>query len=197
MFKRTNSFLLSSTLLISLVTLMHATGAQAERFCIQSFVRSGKIVHRVRVVDDSASCPRRFQTLFLSTAITTLNPLAPVAGPQGSQGPQGPVGPQGPTGATGAQGNSGSSTTFTTVTAESSNNSTSPKLVEAVCPAGTVLLSGWGSVDDGLLVPVNGVAIGYQWPKLTGQGFVAQAFETSATSASWMVRATAVCRSSS
>lgn len=60
------------------------------------------------------------------------------SGGQGAQGPAGPQGPKGDPGAAGAPGVSG----IERVIALSANDSTSPKIVDATCPAGKKVIGG-------------------------------------------------------
>jgi hypothetical protein len=184
---------MKNTALVGIITVLIAltNTTQAETVCLRSRLLSGRIAHQTRIVGNGTACPAGYKALFNSGALTTGGP----AGPQGPQGERGPQGLQGPQGATGPQGIAGSTYNIAVVIGESANNSVSPKTASATCPANSEVVGGFGSVDNGLLVPVSGVALTYQSFALTGQGFVATAYETNdQLSSSWMVRAVALCR---
>ncbi len=82
------------------------------------------------------------------------------AGPQGPAGSQGPAGPQGPKGDKGDPGSPGLSNVQFVIKG-SANDSTSPKIVDAVCPAGKKAIGGGhqlgGTGDDNVIAH-------YSWP---------------------------------
>lgn len=109
--------------------------------------------------------------------------------PAGAQGPAGPVGPAGPQGSAGPQGPSGVSG-LEIVNATSALDSSTEKVMTAICPAGKKVVGGGGYAfnltypDEVALVasfPVNGTS----W-RVVGQ-------EINAYAPGWLLRADAVC----
>lgn len=181
----------AAAIAIFAVLITHTNTTQAETVCLRSRLLTGRIAHQTRIVADGLPCPAGYKALFNSGSLTTGGQV----GPQGPKGERGPQGIQGLPGATGTQGIPGTSYSIIAVTGESANNSVSPKTASATCPANSDVVGGFGSVDNGLLVPVPSVALTYQSFALTGEGFVATAYETNEPfSSSWMVRAVALCR---
>lgn len=128
------------------------------------------------------------------------------AGAQGAQGVPGPVGPQGPAGSAGPQGakgdvgpqgpaGSGGSGDFVSVSKLGTANSNSPKAESVNCPDGFTAVSGGFGLLAGDNSVFNGpVSVNYAGPSLTGSSYQVRAFETSATSASWGILVTGLCK---
>lgn len=112
------------------------------------------------------------------------------AGAQGPQGAQGPAGPQGPKGDPGTAGGSGVSG-IERVVAFSANDSTSPKLVDAVCPAGKKAIGGGhqlGGAGEGNIV----THYSWAWDDLTRWRAYAK-WPSGVFPQSWQLVAVAVC----
>ncbi len=138
-------------------------------------------------------------------------PVGP-AGAQGPAGPQGPAGVQGPQGAqgnvgaqgpAGPQGPPGAAVGFdpsfiVTVSKLGAVNSNSAKVEAIDCPAGYTVLGGNAGVVTGLLGFYDGpIRVSYAGPSPTGGSFQARATESSATSDSWGLLISAICKKSS
>jgi len=98
------------------------------------------------------------------------------AGPQGEQGPPGPAGPQGPS----------SRATIVSAFAVSANNPNDVKSANAVCPAGSVVISG-GYIISGpssINITVSATA---------QNGWLINAVETVPVATDWSVQALSLC----
>ena len=196
-----------------------ASNASAEKVCVLGRVSSsGKIVNRAFIVANDAKCPKRSAVLFSPEQVTALITSTIVSekdgvmviegatGPQGTPGLQGVPGPQGPAGAQGAQGvpgpvgpqgpaGSGGSGDFVSVSKLGTANSNSPKAESVNCPDGFTAVSGGFGLLAGDNSVFNGpVSVNYAGPSLTGSSYQVRAFETSATSASWGILVTGLCK---
>ncbi|MCZ7588633.1 MAG: collagen-like protein [Gaiella sp.] len=109
--------------------------------------------------------------------------------PGGSQGAQGPAGPQGPKGDPGAAGPPGVSG-IERVVAFSASDSTSPKIVDAVCPAGKKAIGGGhqlGGNADSILTHYS-----WAWDDLTKWRAYAK-WPSGVWPQNWQLVAVAVC----
>jgi hypothetical protein len=98
--------------------------------------------------------------------------------PAGPPGPAGPAGPAGPPGLSQRQ----------VVAAQSPNDSNSPKIVTAICPAGRVAVGGGGRIDT--LSP--GPILSSTRPEASNAWY-AQAYEVVGTAGNWRLSAYVVC----
>ena len=123
-----------------------------------------------------------------------VGPAGP-AGPAGATGPSGPVGPTGPAGPTGATGPSGPTGPQGTpglaaverVTAGAPSDTSSPKSVSPVCPAGKVVLGGGFSYFG-----PTGFEVVSSSPLIGQEGWFAEIHRTGA-SAVWTLIGYAIC----
>jgi hypothetical protein len=156
----------------------------ADKVCLKSSIRKGKIRHSTKVVTSGARCPSGFSSILDSKSPAT---AALLTGPQGPQGVQGPQGIQGPQGAAGPE--------ITLAFGTSASDSTSPKHANATCPSGKVVIGGYGGAIEGLGIPTSQkIAISYaSVPPFVSNYFRVDGFEAEATSASWQIVAVAMC----
>jgi hypothetical protein len=109
-------------------------------------------------------------------------------GPQGPAGADGAVGPQGPAGADGAPGGLAAADYSRVDGTASASNSTTPKTVTAVCPAGSKVLGGGFEYTAG----TNGVAV-TQSRATADDTWTVTADEINNVPSSWSVQAFAIC----
>lgn len=178
-----------------IVLSIGAESAKAERVCLKSVLKSGRIKNIVRQVADEESCPKRFAEVLNQETLSAagvVGPQGPV-GPKGATGAQGPTGAPGPAGAQGPQGPAGIPGIIIEF-AESSFDSDSPKTAIADCPVGYQVIGGFGGVTDSLFSPLNStVAVSFSGVTAFSNSFRVRAYETSATAANWQVTAFAQC----
>ncbi len=175
-------------ILLAFLSLVSPTLLFADKLCLKSALKNGKIKNSVKTVATGTKCPRGFTTLLDSSDKSMTNILT------GPQGPTGPVGPKGDKGNVGPQGVPGY-LGLQVVVDFSDTNSVSPKSARADCPAGTQVITGSGGALDGLGVPTSlKIAISHSSVPALSNSFLVQAYETEATSSNWFVHAVAVCR---
>lgn len=86
----------------------------------------------------------------------------------------------------------GSITDFQVITAETAADTTSPKAVQATCPAGTLLLSGGAEFID----PQPGLMLNAAGPNGAPglpDSFLAAGYDATGTATAWALRSTALC----
>jgi hypothetical protein len=98
--------------------------------------------------------------------------------PAGPPGPAGPAGPAGPPGVSQRQ----------VVVAQSANDSNTPKIVTAICPAGKLALGGGGRIDTLSLGPI----LSSTRPE-GSNAWYAQAYEVVGTGGNWRLTTYVVC----
>ena len=125
------------------------------------------------------------------------------AGPQGVPGAPGGVGPQGPKGDTGPKGETGpqgpagtgGAGDFISVSKLGTANSSSPKAESVSCPEGfSAVAGGFGILAGDNSTFTGPVAVNYAGPNLTGSSYQVRAVEINATSASWAILLTGLCK---
>ena len=201
-FQRSNNMVRSTLpLLLAALTFSFAPAALAEKVCLRSQIKAGRVVNRSVTVADSKSCPKGFIQLFSSVALFQSTPgmQGPKGdpGPAGAQGIQGPAGPQGIQGPPGPKGDNGASfgSQITLAFGQSVDNLTTPKTASASCPSGTRVIGGFGGAVEELGVPSSQkIAITYSSvPILSSTSFTVKGFATEEASKTWRVIAVAMC----
>ena len=81
----------------------------AEKICLRTTLRAGKISQTVKTIASSAKCAKGYSQIVDTALLTGATGAQGIAGAQGPAGIQGPAGTQGATGAAGAAG------TFTSI----------------------------------------------------------------------------------
>lgn len=167
----------------------------ADKVCLRSKLKNGKIRNTTKIVPTGSSCPRGF-TVLIDTKAPEASSL--ISGPQGPQGPQGLPGAQGPQGPQGAQGIQGvpGYTGITLAFGESDAvDSSSPKSGFAECPPGTYVIGGSGGVTEGFGQPADKtIAITYSGvPPFNLSRYIVRAYETTAVATNWRISVTALC----
>lgn len=172
-------------------TLALPTYSFADKVCLRSILKNGKIKTSTKIVPTGTACPKGY-TLILDSKAPEAATL--LSGPQGPQGPQGLQGIQGIQGIQGPQGVPGYAG-ITLAFGESAVDSNSPKFAYADCPSGTQVIGGHGGVTEGLGQFANqNIAISYATvPVFSNSSFVVRAYETSAVATNWRVNAVALC----
>jgi hypothetical protein len=117
--------------------------------------------------------------------------IAALRGNRGATGANGATGPAGAVGATGATGPAGPPgiSGYQMVDVYSAFNSTSPKSVSVFCPTGMKAIGGGGVISGSGLAAIDGSV-----PQSVGGTYwVVDAYETTATAASWNIDARVIC----
>jgi hypothetical protein len=128
-------------------------------------------------VTTAALRDRAVTTRKLADKEVTLAKLAPSAripGPKGDPGPQGDAGRPGMSG-------------YEVVTAKSLENALDAKIQDAVCPAGKKAVGG------GALISGGPVLLQFSVPSVTGNAWIAKAYEEVPYASPWYLETYAVC----
>jgi len=195
-------------LLISCLISIISPESFADKICLKSVIKKGKIKNSTKTVQNGKACPRGFSVILdtqspqIATAINGSQGAKGEQGVQGEQGPQGIQGVQGIQGPKGEQGIQGipgqaGGDQIIVVTKVTGPNSISPKSEFLTCPAGYEVLGGNAGLIHQLLTPYDGpvvISLAAPVPNPSADTFQVRAHEITDTADNWGFYITAMCR---